>query len=97
MRTLNTMSVVERRGWASRVQAQMGEQMPLAECIVIFAGKRYRDLLMDYLKRRCPIVEIPMERLPIGKQLHWLRSRVDRLSDAIPHEFPVEGAVPMRQ
>jgi hypothetical protein len=71
--TLITMSVMERRKWASRVQAQMDEKMPPSERIVIFAGQRYREFLTDYLKWRFPVVEVPMERLTIGKQLQWLR------------------------
>ena len=52
---------------------------------ITFHKKWNGDLLMDYLKRRCPVVETPMEGLPIGKQLHWLRSRVDRLSILLSH------------
>ena len=79
--TLNTMSVVERRAWASRIQAQMEQQLPATSRIVVFAGLRYRKNLIDYLRQRAPVVEVPMEGLPIGKQLQWLRLGVARLSD----------------
>jgi hypothetical protein len=43
------------------------------QTVVAFAGLRYREFLMDYLKRRW-MVEVPMEGLPIGKQLQWLKN-----------------------
>jgi hypothetical protein len=70
--TLNTMSVVERRAWADRVKAQMATVLPPANQIVIFAGQRYREFLMDYLKGRAAEVEVPLEGLRIGEQLSWL-------------------------
>lgn len=70
--TLNKMGVAERREWAKFVQSQMDQQLPNADRVVILAGKRYREFLMDYLTRRYRSVEIPMDRLKIGEQLHWL-------------------------
>jgi Family of unknown function (DUF6884) len=70
--TLNEMPVAERRAWADRVKAQMTVTLPPVERIVIFAGQRYREFLMDYLKTRVERVEVPLERLRIGEQLHWL-------------------------
>ena len=70
--TLNTMRVAERRKWAEKVQAQMDERLPAAERIIIFAGKRYREFLMPYLRRRAAKVEVPMGSLRIGEQLSWL-------------------------
>jgi hypothetical protein len=46
--------------------------------VVVFAGVRYREHLIDYLRQRAPVIEIPMERLGIGRQLQWLRRQVDR-------------------
>ena len=70
--TLNRLGVAERRAWAKKVQAQMDERLPAAERIVIFAGQRYREFLMPYLRRRASKVEVPLERLRIGEQLRWL-------------------------
>jgi hypothetical protein len=69
--TLKQMRVDERRAWAARVQAQMEERLPKADRIVILAGQRYREFLIDYLGRRAT-VEIPLEGLRIGEQLRWL-------------------------
>jgi cytoplasmic iron level regulating protein YaaA (DUF328/UPF0246 family) len=70
--TLNTMGVSERRRWARLVERQMDHQMPDAGRIVVLAGQRYREFLMEYLRRRADMVEVPMEGLRIGEQLSWL-------------------------
>jgi hypothetical protein len=71
--TLNNMKITERRAWASRVAAQMDQLLPPAQTVVVFAGLRYREFLMDYLKGRFA-VEVPMEGLTIGRQLQWLNN-----------------------
>jgi len=71
-RTLNTMGVSERRAWAERVRNQMEAELPDAEEIVLLAGLRYREHLMPSLQQRFRRVTVPMERLPIGRQLSWL-------------------------
>jgi hypothetical protein len=40
--------------------------------IVVLAGQRYRESLMDYLRQHVRTVEIPMEGLTIGRQLQYL-------------------------
>jgi hypothetical protein len=72
--TLNNMKIAERRAWASRVTAQMDQHMPTVRTVVAFAGLRYREFLMDYLKGHFAI-EVPMEGLTIGRQLQWLNSK----------------------
>lgn len=71
-RTLNTMSASERKIWATKVKAQMQASLPPADRIVVLAGQRYREFLMDYLRERAGTVEVPMEGLTIGKQLRYL-------------------------
>lgn len=71
--TLNNMKIAERHAWASRVTAQMDQLMPSVRTVLVFAGLRYREFLMDYLKRRWT-VEVPMEGLRIGKHLQWLKN-----------------------
>ena len=71
-RTLNAMSKAERNAWAKRVKAQMETRLPAADRIVVLAGQRYRESLMDYLRQRARTVEIPMEGLTIGRQLQYL-------------------------
>jgi hypothetical protein len=50
----------------------MDTSLPGADRIVVLAGIRYREFLMDYLRQRARTVEVPMEGLRIGKQLHFL-------------------------
>jgi hypothetical protein len=71
--TLNKMKIADRRAWASRVTAQMDQLMPSVQTVVVFAGLRYREFLMDYLKGRFA-VKVPMEGLTIGRQLQWLNN-----------------------
>jgi hypothetical protein len=72
-RTLNAMTAGERRTWALRVQGQMDGALPHAERIIVLAGRRYREYLIEYLKKR-GTVEVPLARLGIGQQLQWLGS-----------------------
>jgi Family of unknown function (DUF6884) len=71
-RTLNTMNKAERQQWAARVKGQMESTLPNVDRIVVLAGSRYREFLMDYLRHRAATVDVPMQGLGIGKQLHYL-------------------------
>lgn len=71
--TLNRMGVAQRREWAARVETQMDEMLPDADEVVIFAGKKYREFLENYLRLRFNSVTVPMEGLRIGQQLNWLK------------------------
>ena len=70
--TLDMMGVAERRNWSRRVQQQMDERMPDASRIVVLAGQRYREFLMDYLAGRAATVDVPMAGMRNGQQLSWL-------------------------
>jgi hypothetical protein len=71
-RTLNTMRKPDREAWAAGVKAEMEKLLPAADRIVLLAGVRYREFLMDYLRQRAKTVEVPMEGLSIGRQLQYL-------------------------
>ena len=71
-RTLNTMGTSERRAWATKVRTQMETSLPAADRIIVLAGQRYREFLMDYLQQRVGTLEVPMEGLTIGRQLRYL-------------------------
>jgi hypothetical protein len=77
--TLNKMGRAERLAWAARVKAQMETDLPDVDHIVVLAGRRYREFLMDYLRQRAKTIDVPMEGLGIGKQLHYL-------TEALHHE-----------
>jgi hypothetical protein len=72
-KTLNQMSVSARRAWATLVIGQMKSLLPDCEEVVVFAGARYREFLLDYLRKRAR-VKIPLEGLRIGEQLSWFAS-----------------------
>ena len=69
--TLNSMGTALRRAWAKRVIVQMELELPRTDEIVVLAGQRYREYLMDYLTTRARI-SVPLEGLRIGEQLSWL-------------------------
>ncbi len=67
--TLNTMSAGEIRNWAERVLLQLRKVASLQDDHFIFlAGMKYRKNLIPHLKS----FEVPLEGLPIGKQLQAL-------------------------
>ena len=73
--TLNNMSRDRRRAWAQGVMNQMESMLPQADSVIILAGMRYREFLMDYLRHRFHKVNVPLEGLRIGEQLQWLSRR----------------------
>jgi hypothetical protein len=75
-KTLNAMSARERRDWARRVVEQMETRLPRADRVVVLAGERYRQHLLDYLRKRFSTVEVPLEGLRIGEQLQWFSKRL---------------------
>lgn len=71
-RTLNQMGVSERRSWANYLRGQLDRELPVADEIVVLAGNRYREFLMDDLRGRANRVCVPMEGPRLGEQLNWL-------------------------
>ena len=71
-KTLNTMGVAERRDWAEECLDTLVPHLAGVESIVFLAGAKYREFLVPALIRRGIEVHVPMEGLPIGKQLAWL-------------------------
>ena len=71
--TLNTMPAAERRAWAERVSAELGKILKPTEIVIVLAGQRYREHLVGPIRSMGCRLEIPMEGLPIGKQLQWLK------------------------
>jgi len=51
-KTLNTLPKRDRQAWAARVKEQMHTALPDATYLVVLAGLRYREFLMDYLRQR---------------------------------------------
>lgn len=73
--TLNNLGVEERRQWAAAV---LKDLLPVAKKwgrVVFLAGARYREFLIEPLRRNGVAVEVPMDGLRQGEQLAWLASR----------------------
>jgi hypothetical protein len=70
--TLNALGVAERRAWANKVLDKLLPEIAGVTRIVMFAGDRYREFLVDPLERRRIKVEAPMAHLRRGEQLAWL-------------------------
>ena len=68
--TLNSMSARQVEAWASMVLEQLGKRTDIENTHFIFlAGMKYRKYLIPHL---C-CFEAPLEGLPIGKQLQFLK------------------------
>lgn len=74
--TLNLMPAAARRDWAIRVLADLEQVLKHGDHVVFLAGQRYRQDLIEPIRRMGGDVEIPMEGLRIGEQLHWLKQQV---------------------
>jgi hypothetical protein len=73
--TLNSLKVAERKEWATNVIDKLLPQMSGEKRIVMFAGHRYREFLVEPLRQRGLKVEVPMEHLALGEQLAWLSAQ----------------------
>jgi cytoplasmic iron level regulating protein YaaA (DUF328/UPF0246 family) len=83
--TLNKMNVRDRRAWAERVRLRLDDLLPPVERIVVLAGRRYRELLMEYLLTRAGKVCVPMRGMSIGRQLHYLKEARPQTQQASAH------------
>jgi hypothetical protein len=70
--TLNTLGVADRRRWANKVLDKLLSELRGERRVVMIAGARYREFLIEPLQRRGIVVVVPMQRLRRGEQLHWL-------------------------
>lgn len=71
--TLNQMNVSERKSWAIKVVNQLKNHCNLQyDHFVFLAGEKYRQYLVQHLAS----YEMPLARLPIGKQLQYLKGQV---------------------
>jgi len=70
--TLNTLGVADRQAWASKVLDKLLPEIVDVKRVVMFAGHRYREFLVEPLEQRGIKVEVPMAHLKRGEQLRWL-------------------------
>jgi hypothetical protein len=67
--TLNTVGIAERKAWATRVLDKLLPEVAGENRVVMFAGQRYREFLVEPLRKRGIKVEVPMANLARGEQL----------------------------
>ena len=72
-RTLNTLGIADRRVWGAKVLRQLSPKLKGVDRVVILAGARYREFLVDAIRGKGLTVEIPLEGMRIGEQLRWLK------------------------
>ncbi len=73
--TLNKMSSEQRRAWAHTVMEQLKNHADFKRDHFIFlAGQNYRKYLISGMAS----YEVPLEGLPIGKQLKFLSKKVSQ-------------------
>jgi hypothetical protein len=73
---LSSLSAAERKAWAARVISDLRRHLRLGNHVIFLAGEAYRPGLIDAMHRLGCSVEIPMEGLRIGEQLHWLKEHL---------------------
>lgn len=72
--TLNTMKMGQVKDWALDVIEQMQGKISFQNDEIIFlAGERYRKFLLPL----CRNAQVPLEGLGIGKQLGWLKKKLE--------------------
>jgi hypothetical protein len=70
--TLNKMKMGDRRTWAERTRQALRVELRRFETVIIFAGLRYRELIVPSLRAEGVRIQVPMEGLTLGQQLQWL-------------------------
>lgn len=74
--TLNRVNTQSRKAWAQRVLEDLNKNINPGDKVIILAGAKYREYLVDPLRAMGCIIDIPMEGLRIGEQLGWLKQRI---------------------
>lgn len=72
--TLNRKKVNELKSWSQDVLDKLSKEVDLDKDEIYFlAGDKYRKFLIPYIKN----CKIPLQGLPIGKQLQYLRRQIN--------------------
>lgn len=74
--TLNEMGVDQRQAWGRDVARELEEVLQPGDQVILLAGQRYREFLLEPLRILGCDVKIPMRGLRIGEQMSWLNERI---------------------
>ncbi|MBP1949890.1 DUF6884 domain-containing protein [Virgibacillus litoralis] len=73
--TLLSMNAKQRKDWSHNVFFQL---RTLSDCeFDFYAGSKYREYLIPLLKKEDFICRIPLQGLPIGKQLQYYKQALN--------------------
>lgn len=76
--TLNKMPIKNRRAWAAKVWMDLRKILRSGDTVIMLAGQRYREHLIQPIRSMGCQIRIPMEGLTIGKQMQWLDRQSER-------------------
>ncbi len=71
--TLNKASLAAQQSWATRVAASLRDIASAGDEVTLLAGTAYRRFLVPEIKRLGCSVLLPLEGMPIGVQVAWLK------------------------
>jgi hypothetical protein len=69
--------IAARKQWAINVFDSLPKVMEPSDMVVLLAFNDYREFLVPLLRGASIKIDIPMQGLGIGQQLHWLGERHD--------------------
>lgn len=75
--TLNDMGADQRRAWARDVARELEEVLQAGDQVILLAGQRYREFLLEPLRILGCDIKIPLKGLRIGEQLSWLKEKLE--------------------
>jgi cytoplasmic iron level regulating protein YaaA (DUF328/UPF0246 family) len=82
--SLKKMGKDARKCWAEQVFTVLSSYLTSGDTVVFLAGKAYREFLIEPIAHINCKIEIPMERLRIGEQMHWLTQQLQGNNNETP-------------
>ncbi len=78
-KTLNSMTLPERRQWAEDVLLALEPHLVGVERVCFLAGKAYYGLLLEPLGQQGLVTETPLAHMGQGKQLAYLKRETEEV------------------
>lgn len=74
--TLYNFSAKQRRDWASMIIKSLSPLLRDHNQVLMLAGTRYREYLVEPIRQQGVAVKIPMKGLGLGEQLRYLNEQL---------------------
>jgi hypothetical protein len=87
-RTLNDMTVSQRREWSAGVGTRLLAILEPGSRVTILAGKKYREFVEPFLREHGYDVQVPLVHLGIGRQIQWLQRATSATTNLKPRGAP---------